>query len=587
MPSVIRTRIKKFTNILSKEQTVILETAFFTMIPILLTKITGQLFSLIAASIYGAKDSGLSQFFLASSLPDLLTNILLGGALGSIIIPTLISVKRKQGAEAFLKLYSSIINSVLVVFGILAFIIALLADIILPLFMHTLIPGENSIAPEELAEVISMMRVLFIPQIILGFSVLISSGLNIYNRYIVPQFAPLFFNFGRIFALLFLVPAMDYSPWGIVIGVIIGSVLHLIIQLPLFWHVGLRYFFTFQWSRHIREILIVSFPRTLALLMENAALTFVDFLSFAIGGLVAFNLANSISLVIPSLFGATFAYASFTTLSELFEDREMQKVESVVSKTLNEMLFLALPFVITILILRIAVVRLTFGIIPGTRLDLDDTYQIAWILLWFATGHIFICGKWFMHRVFYAAKNTSIPFIVSLLSLVLVVNLSILFTNLFSHNTQYSIASTEISTENFLERENGRAAIGGVGLGISLAYTIEFLILIIIFHKSVVKLKLKTFLISIGKKFIAGGVMFVVMYFIYKSWNALTYSLPTLTAQGYRGSTTVNLIILTLMTVVTSFIVYYLVCYLLKVEELKILRKYLNPIFRLGGLRIR
>lgn len=587
MPSLLKTRFKKITNILSKEQTVILETAFFTMIPILLTKLTGQLFTLIAASIYGTKDVGLNHFFLASSIPDMLTNILLGGAVGSIIIPTLISVRKKEGTEAFIKLYNSIINSAIIIFAVLSLILAIFAEQILPYFLKVLIPGDVSIQPEELSTIIAMTRVLFIPQIILGVSVFVSSGLNIYNRFIVPQFAPLFFNFGRIFALLFLVPIMDYSPWAIVVGVLIGSFLHLIIQLPLFFHVGLRYFVSFQWDRHIRQILLISFPRTLALLMENLALTFSDFLAFAIGGLASLSFANSISLVIPSLFGATFAYASFTTLSELFDDNEKEKVESIISKTLNEMLFLALPFVITLLILRIAVVRLAFGVIPGTRLDLDDTYQIAWILLWFATGHIFICGKWFMHRVFYAAKNTTVPFLVSLVSLVLVVNLSILFTNLFSHNTQYSIASTEISTENFLERENGRAAIGGVGLGISVAYTIEFLMLITIFHFTKVKLKIRSLLNGIFRKFVAGGVMFVVMYFMYKSWNALTYTLPTLTPGAYRGSTTVNLIILTIMTVFTSFIVYYLVCYLLKVEELKILRKYLNPIFKLGGLRIR
>lgn len=586
MTQLLKNRIKNFTSILSKEQTVILETAFLTMVPILLTKITGQFFSLLAASYFGTANDGWNKFLLATSIPDMLTNVLLGGAIGSVIIPALIAVKKKQGTETFLKTYNSVITSAIFLFSIISLILAILGEIIFPLFLRTLIPGQTELSAGDISDIVAMMRVLLIPQIILGISVLISSGLNIYNRFLVPQLAPLFFNIGRILGLVILVPLMNYSPWAIVIGVLAGSVLHLVIQLPLFWHIGFRYKISFHYTKDLRNMLFVSLPRTLALMSENIALTFNDFLAFQIGGLASLNYANSISLIVPSLFGATFAYASFTTLTELFEDLDYEKVKYIVTKTLNEMFFLALPFVITLLILRVAVVRLAFGILPNTRLDLEGTYQIAWVLLWFAVGHIFICGKWFMHRVFYAARQTVIPLIVSVISLILTVGLGVIFTNLFSHNTEYSITSTNFNIQNLFERGNSNAAVGGIALGMSIAYSIEFIILFIIFNKRV-NLDLKVLIKTIGAKLIAGVSMFVVMYAIYKTWNVLTYALPVSAGMAYRGSTTVNLFLLTVITVFTSFMVYYLVCLFFNVEELKILRKYLNPIFSLGGLRIR
>ncbi len=587
MPQVFRNRIKSITSVLSKEQTVILETAFLTMIPILLTKITGQFFNLLAASYFGTNNVGWNQFLLATSIPDMLTNVLLGGAIGSVIIPGLIAIKKKKGAEEFLKAYNSVITSAILIFSLISLILALLADFIFPLFLRTLIPGQTSLSGEDIASITSMMRVLLIPQIILGVSVLVSSGLNIYNRYLVPQLAPLFFNVGRILGLVILVPLMNYSPWAIVIGVITGSVLHLGIQLPLFRQIGFRYKLFFSYTKDLRNMLLISLPRTFALMSENIALTFNDFLAFQIGGLASLNYANSLSLIVPSLFGATFAYASFPALTEFFEDENLEKVKYIITKTLNEMLFLALPFVITILILRVAVVRLAFGILPNTRLDLEGTYQIAWVLLWFAVGHIFICGKWFMYRVFYAAKQTVIPLIVSLISLVLTIVLGVLFTNLFSHNAEFSITSTQLSLENFFERSTSIAAVGGIALGISVAYSIEFIMLLIIFHKTKVKLDIKQLLVSVSKKLIAGASMFVVMYLVYKTWNILTYALPVSATFSYRGSTTINLFLLTLITVATSFMVYYLVCLFLKVEELKILKRYLNPIFKIGGVQIK
>lgn len=587
MTQLLKNRIKNITWILSKEQTVILETAFLTMIPILLTKITGQFFSLLAASYFGTGNQGWNQFLLATSIPDMLTNVLLGGAIGSVIIPGLIAIKKKQGTEVFLKAYNSVITSAIFLFSIISILLALLADIIFPLFLKTLLPGQTELDQSEISQIVSMMRVLLIPQIILGVSVLVSSGLNIYNRFLVPQLAPLFFNIGRILGLVILVPLMDYSPWAIVIGVLVGSVLHLGIQLPVFRMIGFNYRLSFSYTKDLRNMLFVSLPRTLALMSENIALTFNDFLAFQIGGLASLNYANSISLIVPSLFGATFAYASFTTLTELFEDQDWDKVKYIITKTLNEMFFLALPFVITILILRVAIVRLAFGILPNTRLDLEGTYQIAWVLLWFAVGHIFICGKWFMYRVFYAARQTLVPLIVSIISLILTVVLGVLFTNLFSHNSEFSITSTNLSLENFFTRGNSIAAVGGIALGMSIAYSIEFLILFVIFNSTKVRLNLRSLAISLGKKLIAGISMFIVMYVIYKTWNILTYALPVSASLAYRGSTTINLLMLTLITVFTSFMVYYLVCLFFRVEELKILKRYLNPIFRIGGLRIR
>ncbi len=593
--TALQKSFKSIRTILSKEQTEILETAMFLMIPALLTKLTGQFFNLLAASYFGTKDHGWNQFLIASSIPDMLSNTLIAGMIGSIIIPSLVQCLKKDGKEAFYRLYSSTLNMFLIGFGVLAIILIAGADWIFPFLLNNIIHPKVYPTQAEIGTIVNMMRVLLIPQIILGISVFISSGLNMYNRYIIPQLAPLFYNIGRIMSIFVLVPLMNYSPWAIVLGVIIGSILHLVIQIPYIKSLGIQYRFVLDFrDRHLREIFKISLPRIFALSSENIALTINDFLAYGISldqGIAVLNYANSLSLVVPYLFAYTFAYASFTKLSEHFADKDYASVHSIIIKTLNEILFLAMPVIVTLLILRIPVVRLAFGLLPNTRLDLDGTYQIAWVLLWFAVGHIFVCGKWFMYRVFYAQKNTMVPFIVSFISLILNYIFAILFSNLFSHNSQYAITNTSLSISNLFTRDGNPAAVGGIALGMSIAYSIEFFLLLIIFNWKTYKIDFKLLYQTTMKKFIAGGVMFVVMYFMYKIWNIVSYALPNSTGidgnVGILGSTTLNLMALTIVTVITCFLVYYATCLLLKVEELKILKKYLNPIFRLGGIRIK
>lgn len=582
----LQKRIIGIKSILSREQTEILETALLSMIPVFLTKISGQFFNLIAASYFGVRSDSWNKFLIASTIPDLVSNVLIAGLLGSIVIPTLVTVRKKEGEAYFIKLYSSILNLMLIIFAGVAITLMISAEFVIPFAVNLFAP-DQALTTKEIDSIANMMRFLLLPQIILAISIFISSGLNIYNRYLIPQIAPLFYNLGRIFALVIIVPLLNYSPWGMVIGVYIGALLHLGVQLPLARKVGIRIRLYFDLSSvYIRQMLKISIPRTFALAAEYSGVAISNFIAFSvIGGLAALNFANSISLIVPQLFAFTFAYASFTKLSEHFADRDGISLNYIITKTFNEMIFLALPFIITLIILRVPVVRLTFGLIPNTNLTMEDTYQIAWVLLWFAVGHVFVIGKWYMYKVFYAAKDTIYAAAIAGVGLVLTVYLALMFTNLFSHNADYSISSTVVNFVNLTTRGDSPAAVGGIALGMTIAYTIEFILLFVIYNKKYYRLNFRVFFGTLSRKFIAGSVMMILMYFMYKIWNFLA-PIPTSAGEGYLGSTTLNLLLLTLITVVTSFMVYYLICMLLKVEELKLVKRYLNPVLKLGGLKI-
>lgn len=582
MTTLVTNRIKKINNILSREQTQILEAAFSLMLPSLLTKITGQLFNLIAASYFGTEDKGWNQFLLASSIPELLTNVLLIGALGSIVIPILIDCKKNEGNEKFYRVYSSIINASMLVFGFVALILCISADFVLPSLLKIFASDANTaLTNQDMSQIVNMMRVMLIPQIVLGFSVFVSSGINVYDRLIIPNLAPLFYNIGRIFAVVVLVPLMDFSPWAIVWGTLLGALLHLGVQLPLFRSLDFNYRFVIDWrSKYIKEIGTLGVPRMFAIASEHIALTFDKFLAFGFSnGTAALFYANSLSLVIPTLFGYTFSYASFPTISRHFVNNETKEIKIIVTKTLNEILFFALPFTVIFMVMRVPLVRLSFGLLPGTNFSLNDSYLVSWILMWFSICWVFVSGRWFVYRLFYAAKDTLIPFVVSLFGLTLTIILSLVFANLFSHNSVYAVSDIRLSWNNLVTRGDNSAGVGGLALAMSISYTFEFFILLILFHYKKVKFDVKAVIDSTSRKLIAGGIMLVVMYFMYKTWNVLSY-LPDRAGPGYTGSTTVNLGVLTILTVATGFLVYLLICRLLNVEEIKIVKRYTKHIRR-------
>jgi putative peptidoglycan lipid II flippase len=584
----VKNTISSINGLLSKEQTEIIKIASLLIIPSILTKITGQVCSLIMASFYGTSGKG-SLFIVADALPQMVANILLFGVVGAVVIPVLVEVKQKENKERFLEFYSTVFNLALIMFSIAAVIIVIFADRLMPFVLQYLIDPNQKLNQADVGLVVDMMRALFIPQILLGASVFIGSGLNVYNRFLLPQLSPLFYNAGMLIGYIIFIPLFDKSPWALVAGVIIGSILHLLLPIPLSRSLGLQVKLVINLrDPYLHKLIKIAIPRLLAFSSEQIASMANKFISFG------YNLAypaaqlyvGSIINAIPMLFGYTFAVASFPTLAGLYTDGKHDQFREVVNKTINQMVFLSIPFVVTLMILRLPVVRLVYGLLPG-QFDRDSTYLTAWLLMFMSFGVIFSTIRGFVYRIFYAAHNTRIPLFISLISMAVTVIGSIYLSNYFSHFSVFSIGQLRWNPEFFLTKADGIAAIAGIGLSTSLAVAIEVILLMILFHRRIIKLEwqklLNQLLIKLGIGVIMGGLMFAM----YKMWEGLDALPVDADPSQFTGSTTLNLIILTTITVFTSFMVYYLLCILFQIEEIKILRRFLNPLLRLGGIHIK
>ncbi|MCA9379109.1 hypothetical protein KC640_01650, partial [Candidatus Dojkabacteria bacterium] len=399
MTQTVRSTINNIKELLIKEQTEILKAAGLLMLPSILTKITGQLFNLLAASKLPLESKALNEFLLASALPEMVANILLLGVISAVVIPIFVEVKEKHGRERFLRVYNTIFNISVVAFTAAAVFVILFADRIFPFFLTYVIRPEVMPDPASVGNIVSMMRFLMIPMLILGISVFITSGLNVYQRFFVPQLAPLFYNVGRIFGVFVLIPLLHQSPWAFVIGTLIGSILHLLVQLPLARYLKLSYLPVMDLhDEYTRKMFRVSFPRSISLAAEQVAITVQEFIAGGLSNisLPAFYFASSLALVIPTLFGYTFSVASFPLLSSLYSQERFQEVGELVTKTLNQILFLSLPFVIAAMILRLPVVRLVYGVLPDTEFNRESSVAVAWILLFFSVGLVFTAMKWYL-----------------------------------------------------------------------------------------------------------------------------------------------------------------------------------------------
>ncbi len=371
----------------------------------------------ILAGQFGAGDE-LDIYYAAFRVPDLIFNLLVLGALSAGFIPIFVNLLDKSEGQAgdnqaAWRFTNIVINFLLIILILLSIIGIVLA----PQIIKAITPGFSA---EKLSKTVELGRLMFLSPLLLGLSGVVGGVLQSFKRFFVYSLSPIFYNLGIIVGALFLVPHVGLI--GLAWGVVIGALLHLLVQVPTLRHLGFRYRFILDWrDKYLRQIGRIMVPRTLGLAVSQLNLLAMAVLAskLASGSLAVFNLANNLQSFPVGIFGLSFAVAAFPTMSALVSEPEKLKVS--LTATIRQTLFLVIPSTVIILGLRAQIIRVILG---SGRFDWQDTILTMRTLSYFGISIFAQSLNAILVRVFYAYKDSATPFWISLVSVMVNISLA-------------------------------------------------------------------------------------------------------------------------------------------------------------------
>jgi len=470
----------------------------------------------LLAGTFGA-GSELDVYYTAFTVPDFVALILIFGAISAAVIPIFSSYLIKSKDEAW-RYFSTLFN---VFLGFLI-IISVILIIFAPSIISLTAPGFSG-QKKELA--VTLMRIMFLSPIILGASNMISGILQVFHRFLVTAFAPLLYNLGIIIGILFFVPKFGLP--GLAWGVVLGGVLHLLIQLPAFFFSGFRYKASFNYKDPgVSKTIKLMLPRSLGLGAGqlNTIATTAIASTLLSGSIAVFNLANNLSSIFINAVATSVSTASFPSMSMAFlkDERPENGYPEFLLKFSNifrQIIFLIIPLSLLVLILRAQIVRVILGVGKFSWADTKLTTACLGILALNLIAQALIL---FLSKTFYAAHNTKIPAIISGATVAFNIVLSLLLVWLVNFFPGFNLF-----LQNLL-RLGGVANIGVIAL--SLAYTItavlESSLLLYMFYKKFPKLDTKEIFDSLYKILIA-SLITVVLTFAIRQFLGSIISLQT------------------------------------------------------------
>ncbi len=373
--------------------------------------VLGYLRDRIIAHAFGTSPS-LDAYYAAFNFPDLLFALIPGGALASVFIPVLSTylVDESKRDEGW-KLASAVINDVFLVVAVLAFLAAIGAPW---LVAHVIAPGFDA---TRLALASDLMRLVLISTLIFSLSGVITGILQAHNSFLLPALAPSFYNLGIIAGALFLAPR--FGVYGLAYGVVGGSLLHLLIQVPGLIRQRARYFMVLGLrSGGLGELVLLFIPRlvTLGVVRVNMVLMTNLASGLAAGSIAGLNFAYRIWQFPESLIGTAIALAVFPTLSALAAQNAQKQLRRTFDITMGIILALAIPATVLVVVLARPVVSLLFqgGAFQGGSTDL-----VAGILQLYGLAVIGESALELAARIFYAQHDTRTPMFVALVAMAL------------------------------------------------------------------------------------------------------------------------------------------------------------------------
>ena len=452
----------------------------------LLSRILGLIRDVVVAKFFG---SGMAAdaFFVAFRIPNLLRRLFAEGSLTIAFIPVFTEyLTRKTREDAF-----EMARAVLTLLSVILALVALLGVLLSPWIVRIQAFGFGGSGMKYELTVL-LTRITF-PYIFLVSLVAFFMGiLNSLRHFAAPAAAPIFLNVGIIGATLWISPHFDQPIVGVAIGVIIGGVLQVALQIP--WLVKKGVSLVLCWMPHHPAVKRIGFLM-LPAIFGSAIYQLNQFIgtllaSFLPEGSVSWLYYADRIVEFPlGVFAIAISTAALPSLSKQAAAMDLADFKDTLGHALRLVFFVTIPSMAGMIILRVPITRVFF---QRGAFDAVSTEMTAFALLFYSIGLWAFSANRVMVSAFYAFQDTKTPVKVAAVAMVANGALSLLLMGPMKH--------------------------GGLALALSLASALQFCLLVLLLHKRGGIFEWRAVVESALRSLVASLFMGVVIFYLNTVW---------------------------------------------------------------------
>jgi len=404
----------------------------------LASRITGLVRESLLAALFGAS-AMTDAFNVAFRIPNLFRRLFAEGAFSQAFVPVLAATRAQHGDAAT----KQVVDKVATVLAWALVLTCVLGVAIAPWMVWAMASGLQK-DPQGYDAAVVMTRFMF-PYIGFMSMVALSSGvLNTYKRFAVPAATPVLLNVSTIAA------AWGLAPWfrtqgiepifAMAVGVMVGGVLQLALQIPALRALGMLPRFGFGWSS-LRAAWADPSTRNITHLMAPALLgVSVAQISLLINTQIASHLptgsvswlsyADRLMEFPTAMLGVALGVVLMPQLTAARASGDAQDYSASLDWGLRIVVLLAVPCAVALLVFAQPLVAVLFHYKAFTAFDVAQT---ARALQGWGVGLVGIVAIKVLAPGYYANQDVKTPVRIAIAVLLLTQLLNLALVPLFAH----------------------------------------------------------------------------------------------------------------------------------------------------------
>jgi putative peptidoglycan lipid II flippase len=402
---------------------------------LLLSRVLGLVRTTLFAATFGISMEA-DAFTNAFVFPEIIFNIVAGGALASAFIPVFTSylIEKKDRRTAW-HIASAALNLSIVALTILSIIGFIFTPQILTILLNPIFTRPDQ---TEADLIVNLTRIMLLQPIFLGGATVAVAILQARQSFVLPAIAQVLYTASLILGILATIADRRWGIFGGIfdgtrgiygpaLGVVLGAFLQLIIQIPGLRREKMKYRPTFDaFHPGVRQMFRLMVPRLinaamlyLSVIVNRSLLSLLNDSGAVYGYVTAFTL-----VMLPiGVFGMAVSQASFPTMAAFVAAGEWQRLRDTIMRTLRGVTYLALPSALGLIVLAQPLTQFLLG---HGEVDLSKLSLIWQPLIFFSIGLLGLSLVEILVRSFYALHDTRTAVEVSILQFMFVIGLSVL-----------------------------------------------------------------------------------------------------------------------------------------------------------------
>lgn len=366
------------------------------------SRILGFVRDMVLARLFGATPAA-DAFFVAFRIPSLLRELFAEGSMSAAFIPVFTEYRTTRTKQEAWELASAVFTTLLTIVTL----VTLAGILAAPWLVQFIAPGFQA-TPDKLALTTLLTCVMFPYLLFISLAALAMGVLNSVRAFAVPAFSPLFLNLFIIGCALYLSPLLSEPIIGVAIGVVAGGAAQFAMQLPSLKQRNLFFGFRWDWKHPgLRRIGMLMVPSLLGLSVTQINLTVSTILASYFAGGPTYLFYGMRLIQFPlGIFGVALATAILPTLSAQAARGALDELRTTVGFGLRMILFIIVPAMLGLILLRQPIVHLFFE--HGTFTP-NDTAETALVVFCYAVGLWAFGGVRIIVSAFYSLQDTRTP----------------------------------------------------------------------------------------------------------------------------------------------------------------------------------